>query len=194
MRRSWPTSKQGTVQSKPMAKVPWTRVFRSGTLWALFVMYFCSALRLLLLRDLDAHLPDGGARADARALRLVGGSADGHRRAGLSGGRDLLDWLIRRLGSLKWGRRIVGVGGYGLAAVGFGVAAQARDPFSAVLGFRSRKACKTSPARSLGDLRGRRRTARRYGHGIHEHRVEHVGDGLADHCRLAAPNLPALSR
>jgi MFS family permease len=42
------------------------------------------------------------------------------------------DWLIRRTGSLKWGRRIVGVGGYGLAAVGFGMAAQARDPISAV--------------------------------------------------------------
>lgn len=124
---------QGTVQSKPLAKVPWTRVFRSGTLWALFVMYFCSAYgSFFFVTWMPTYLMEEHGLTLERSGWLAGLPMGIGALACLAGGT-FSDWLIRRLGSLKWGRRIVGVGGYGLAAVGFGVAAQARDPFSAVL-------------------------------------------------------------
>ncbi len=42
------------------------------------------------------------------------------------------DWLVRKKG-LRWGRRLVGIGGFSLAAVGFALAATADDALSAVL-------------------------------------------------------------
>lgn len=51
----------------------------------------------------------------------------------------LSDWFARRSGSLKWGRRIVGAGGFLLGAIGFLAAVRARSPELAVacLGFAS---------------------------------------------------------
>jgi MFS transporter, ACS family, glucarate transporter len=45
----------------------------------------------------------------------------------------LSDWLVRRTGSLLWGRRLVGLGGYLMAAVGFAAAAAMQKPFAAIL-------------------------------------------------------------
>ena len=42
------------------------------------------------------------------------------------------DWLVRRLG-LRWGRRLVGIGGFGLAALGFALAATVSDALAGVL-------------------------------------------------------------
>lgn len=50
-----------------------------------------------------------------------------------SGGA-LSDLLVRRLGSLMWGRRIVGLGGFLIAAIGFvaaGLMVKGGSPFSA---------------------------------------------------------------
>jgi ACS family glucarate transporter-like MFS transporter len=45
----------------------------------------------------------------------------------------LSDWLVRRTGSLLWGRRLVGLGGYLMTAVGFAAAAAMQKPFAAIL-------------------------------------------------------------
>ena len=124
---------RGTVQSKPLAKLPWTKIFHSGTLWALFVMYFCSAYgSFFFVTWMPTYLMEEHGLTLERSGLLAGLPMGIGALACLAGG-SFSDWLVRRLGSLKWGRRIVGVVGYGLAAVGFGVAAQMRDPWSAVL-------------------------------------------------------------
>ena len=50
----------------------------------------------------------------------------------LTGGL-LSDWLVARTGSLKWGRRLVGFGGYTLAALGYALAALADGPLTSVV-------------------------------------------------------------
>lgn len=123
---------QGTVQSKPKQKLPLGKIFRSGTLWALFVLYFCSSygsyffvtwMPTFLMEEHGLTLQQSGWYAAVP----MGVSA----LACLTGGW-LSDWLSRRLGSVKLGRRVVGVGSYALAAVGFGLAGQTRDPVSAI--------------------------------------------------------------
>ena len=61
------------------------------------------------------------------ALPLATGAA-----ACVTGGT-LSDWLSRRSGSLRWGRRAVGLGGFLLAGIGFGAAALAHGPVTSVL-------------------------------------------------------------
>jgi hypothetical protein len=53
--------------------------------------------------------------------------------AGCMAGGALCDWLIRRTGNVKWSRRAIGMGGFLLAAAGFGAASLARDPLTATL-------------------------------------------------------------
>ncbi|MBI3694606.1 MAG: MFS transporter, partial [Acidobacteria bacterium] len=112
---------------------PWGRIFTSGTLWKLFGMYFCSAygfwffvtwLPTFLMREHGLTLEQSGAYA---SLPLAAGAL------GCAAGGLLADWLVRRTGSLKWGRRLIGMGGFWLAATGFGVAVTARSPLAAVL-------------------------------------------------------------
>ena len=45
----------------------------------------------------------------------------------------LSDWLVRLLGSLEWGRRLVGLGGYLIAAGGFAAASVVHKPLAAIL-------------------------------------------------------------
>jgi nitrate/nitrite transporter NarK len=113
--------------------LPWTAIFHSKALWALFAMYFCSAygsfffvtwMPTYLVEEHGLTLQRSGFYA---ALPLGAGAI-----ACLTGGT-LSDWLIRKTGSLKWGRRLVGVCGYGLAGAGFGAAAYSQDPLAAVL-------------------------------------------------------------
>ena len=61
------------------------------------------------------------------ALPLVVGAV-----SSVTGGA-LSDRLVRRFGSLKWGRRIVGLGGYLLAAAGFAAAGMMAKALPAIL-------------------------------------------------------------
>jgi MFS family permease len=54
---------------------------------------------------------------------------------GCLAGGTFSDWLVRRLGSLKWGRRAVGIGGYALTSIAFMLATTSSTPFTAVLWF-----------------------------------------------------------
>ncbi len=125
-----------TADARPIPRagpLPWLRTFRSGTMWALFGMYFCSAygffffvtwLPTYLVEEHGLTLERSGWYA---AVPLGAGAL-----ACITGGT-FSDWLIRRTGSVKWGRRIVGIGGFLLASLGFAGAAMAREPFASVL-------------------------------------------------------------
>jgi MFS family permease len=113
--------------------LPWLRTFRSGTLWALFGMYFCSAygffffvtwLPTYLMEEHGLTLERSGWYS---TLPLGAGAL-----ACITGGT-FSDWLVRRTGSVKWGRRLVGIGGFFLAATGFAGAALTHDPLASVL-------------------------------------------------------------
>ncbi len=113
--------------------VPWGRLFRNRTMWFLFAMYFCSAygyfffvtwLPTYLMEEHGLTLERSGFYA---GLPLAAGAI------GCISGGTFSDWLVRRTGSMRWGRRLVGVGGFILAAVGFAGAAMAGDPLAAIL-------------------------------------------------------------
>ena len=113
--------------------VPWKRLFTDSNLWALFGMYFTSAygfwffltwLPTYLIREHGLTLDRSGWYS---ALPLTAGAA-----ACLVGGM-LSDWLVRRTGSVVWGRRAVGFGAFALGALGFGAAALATTPVAAIV-------------------------------------------------------------
>jgi ACS family glucarate transporter-like MFS transporter len=100
------------------ARVPWLHLLRNRNLWALCLMYFCSAYgwyfnitylpHFLEQRGVDPHSALG---AVYKGGPLLSGAC-----ACLLGGW-LTDWFIRRTGSRKWGRRLFGVSGHGLCAL-----------------------------------------------------------------------------
>ncbi|MCY4596367.1 MAG: MFS transporter [Bryobacterales bacterium] len=119
------------AQTAPTA-IPWGRLLADPNLWALFAMYFCSAygfyffvtwLPTYLIDEHGLTLAQSGLYS---AFPLLAGAC-----ACITGGA-FSDWLVRKKG-LRWGRRLVGIGGFGLAAVGFALAATAGDALSAVL-------------------------------------------------------------
>jgi sugar phosphate permease len=99
----------GRVVAAPRpASLPWSRWLGSRNVWALCLMYgfvgfggnFITRMLNLYLRD-HLHLTDD-ATAWVAGLPLAGGVV-----SCLLGGV-LSDWLVRRTGSRKWGRRLVG--------------------------------------------------------------------------------------
>lgn len=113
--------------------LPLMRVLRSRNLWALFGMYFCSAygffffvtwLPTYLMDEYGLSLERSGAYS---AIPLFAGAV-----ACLTGGA-LSDFLVRKTGSLRWGRRIVGIAGFLLASAGFAGATVSHDALAAVL-------------------------------------------------------------
>ena len=113
--------------------LPLMRVLRSRNLWALFGMYFCSAygffffvtwLPTYLMDEYGLTLERSGAYS---AIPLFAGAI------GCLAGGALSDWLVKKTGSLRWGRRIVGVAGFLLASAGFAGATVSHDPLAAVL-------------------------------------------------------------
>lgn len=121
------------LKSADRKPLPLWRILRSRNLWAMFVMYFCSAygffffvtwLPTYLMDEYGLTLERSGLYS---AIPLFAGAI-----ACLTGG-SLSDWLVRRTGSLRWGRRIVGVLGFLLASAGFAGATVANEPLAAVL-------------------------------------------------------------
>jgi MFS family permease len=112
---------------------PWRAILTSGTMWALFGLYFCSAygfwffvswLPTFLMKEHGMSLSRSGLFASLPLLFGAFGS--------LAGGT-LSDWLVRRTGNLKWSRRAIGIGALVLAATGFGLAAMTHNALGAVL-------------------------------------------------------------
>ncbi|MGC2400251.1 MAG: MFS transporter [Acidobacteriaceae bacterium] len=115
------------------ADTPWKRMFTSGNLWSFFWMYFASSYGFwFLLTWLPTYLIQRyhvSAQASGlyAALPLVAGAA-----SNVIGGT-LSDWLVRRISSPLWGRRLVGLGGYLMAGAGFAAAAFMQSPFGAIV-------------------------------------------------------------
>jgi MFS transporter, ACS family, glucarate transporter len=105
--------------SEQPSSVPWLRMARSPSVWALCLMYgfngfsgnFFTSMLPLYLRE-HRHLSQFGT-AWLSSLPLAAGSV-----ACILGGT-ASDWVIRRWGSLKWGRRSVGIVGMALAGLSF---------------------------------------------------------------------------
>lgn len=95
---------------------PWGTMLSSVNLWAFSAMAFCSAFVVYLyfthfpayLKERH-HLPDSWAWV--AGLPMICG-AGGCTLGGL-----LTDWLVRRTGSRRWGRRIMGLVGKGGGAL-----------------------------------------------------------------------------
>jgi sugar phosphate permease len=106
-----------TVAVAPRGPVPWSRFLRSRNVWALCLMYgfmgfagnFITSLLPVYLHD-HRHL-DRNTTAWLSGLPLACGIV-----SCLLGGA-LSDFLVRRLGSRTWGRRLVGCTALALAGV-----------------------------------------------------------------------------
>lgn len=117
----------------PPAHIPWGLLFHSRNLWALFGMYFCSAygffffvtwLPTYLVQEHGLSLAQSGLYS---ALPLGVGAV-----ACLVGGT-FSDWLVVKIQSVRWGRRLIGIAGFAMAGLGFAAATQADSGLSAVL-------------------------------------------------------------
>jgi MFS transporter, ACS family, glucarate transporter len=112
---------------------PWKNLFTSANLWSLFWMYFASAYGFwFLLTWLPTFLMCQYQMSAQRsslyaALPLAVGAV-----SSVIGG-SLSDTLVRRTGSLLWGRRLVGLGGYLLAAIGFAATSVMHGAFGAII-------------------------------------------------------------
>ncbi len=124
--------RSGSAPQPEPASIPWGAMLTDRNLWTLFAMYFCSAYGFFFFVTwLPTYLMDEHGLTLERsgfysAIPLLAGAV-----ACVTGGV-CSDWLVKRLG-LRWGRRLVGIVGFGLAAVGFAFAATADNALSAVL-------------------------------------------------------------
>ncbi len=93
-------------------ETPWRRILVSSNVWALFGMYFATSYGFyFLLTWLPTFLiRQHKLRPETASLYAVLPLGVGSL-ACLMGG-SVSDMLVRRLGSLRWGRRLVGLGGY----------------------------------------------------------------------------------
>src|ERR1700728_5150100 len=110
------------------ARVPWRRILSSRTVWQLALMYFCYQYALAVYLDwfptyLNSHrgfhLHDMGCFF---LLSLCAGTL-----GDLAGGW-LSDLLLRRTGNVTRARRIVGIAGFLIAALGIIPATLTHDP------------------------------------------------------------------
>jgi ACS family glucarate transporter-like MFS transporter len=128
--RQGATPVSGTPRGEP---TPWRRIFLSSDLWALFGMYFGTSygfwffltwLPTSLMRDYGLTPRRAGLYA---ALPLAAGAV-----TTVIGGT-ISDRIVRFTGSLRTGRRAVGLGGFLLAGGGFGAASIAGSAAASVL-------------------------------------------------------------
>jgi MFS transporter, ACS family, glucarate transporter len=130
---TYPARNVDLVSAPGTAGTPWRRLFTSANLWSFFWMYFATSYGFwFLLTWLPTYLIQRyqvSAQASGlyASLPLVAGAA-----GNVIGGA-LSDWLVRRTGSLLWGRRLVGLGGFLTAGVGFAAAGFMQRPFGAIV-------------------------------------------------------------
>ncbi len=122
-----------TVLLSVKTSTAWRSIFSNSSVWALFWMYFGSSygfwffitwMPTFLMREHALPARQAGLYS---SLPLAAGAV-----CSITGGM-LSDWATRRTGSLRWGRSLVGMGGFLLASISFGMAALARGPRMTVL-------------------------------------------------------------
>lgn len=115
---------EGTADehSAKRVQVPWGKLLASGNLWLLCMMYFCAGYGWYFnITWLPGYLRDyfgetGGGANYWRVSLMVGMPLLLGSVACLLGGI-LSDRYIQKTGDRKWGRRLFGVLGHGLAAI-----------------------------------------------------------------------------
>jgi ACS family glucarate transporter-like MFS transporter len=118
---------------QPEDGTPWNRILSSSNLWALFWMYFATSYGFwFLLTWLPTYLMRQHGMPAARAS-LYAALPLGVGSVSCLFGGSLSDRLVRRLGSLRWGRGLVGLGGYFVCAIGFAGAGFMQAPAAAIL-------------------------------------------------------------
>jgi ACS family glucarate transporter-like MFS transporter len=107
----------GVVPKPVTSTVPWARFLASPSVWGLCLMYgFVGFSGNFITSLLPVYLRDHRRLSDDTTAWLSGLPLGFGIISCLTGGM-LSDWLIRRLGSRTWGRRLVGLVSLGLAAV-----------------------------------------------------------------------------
>jgi ACS family glucarate transporter-like MFS transporter len=97
-----------TVDPAPSRSVPWRRLLTSHSVWGLCLMYgFVGFAGNFITSLLPIYLRDHRRLSDEQTAWLSGLPLACGIVSCLLGGV-LSDWLIRRTGSRKWGRRLVG--------------------------------------------------------------------------------------
>ncbi len=119
------------------AGVPWKKLLGSGNLWFLCIMYFCGSYGWYFnLHWLPSYLDEvhdiNKATSGYEAGLMAGMPFLLGSLACLVGGI-LTDRIIRRTGSLKWGRRTCGIIGHGLCGCCYLVAAYMHSAWGFVL-------------------------------------------------------------
>jgi MFS family permease len=113
-------------------KIPWSTLLLQRDLLILCATYFASGfgfqffvtwLPTYLTKEHGLTLQRSGIYA---ALPLLAGAA------GCAAGGVMADWIARRFGSIRWGRRVVAISGFFLGAAGFLMAIGARTPETAI--------------------------------------------------------------
>jgi len=105
--------------------VPWGKILRSRNLWFICGMYmvtnFCWYYVMYFLpKDLREQFKDLGETNDGKLLvAVIAGSPMLLGMAGCMLGGILTDRHVRRTGNRKWGRRIYGMFGYGMAGLSY---------------------------------------------------------------------------
>jgi MFS family permease len=112
--------------------IPWRALLTSVNLWVFSAMAFCSAFVVYLyFTHFPAYLKERHHVPEVwgwvAGLPMIGGAV------GCTLGGVLTDWLVRRTGSKRWGRRIMGIVGKGGGGVLLFVGASLDDPLAAVV-------------------------------------------------------------
>ena len=125
-------SASGGPRKRVGSSVPWKLIFSSGTLWALCAMYFCYQYALAVYLDwFPTYLKDHRGFT----LKEMGFYASLPLFAGVVGdlaGGWVSDILLRKGGSVTHARRLVGVTGFLIAAIGIIPATLTTDPKTCV--------------------------------------------------------------
>jgi sugar phosphate permease len=125
-------SASGGPRKRVGSSVPWKLIFSSGTLWALCAMYFCYQYALAVYLDwFPTYLKDHRGFT----LKEMGFYASLPLFAGVVGdlaGGWVSDILLRKGGSVTHARRLVGVAGFLIAAIGIIPATLTTDPKTCV--------------------------------------------------------------
>lgn len=99
--------------------VPWKKIFRSRSVWALCLMYICTNYGWYFsMNYLPGFLQDHFGVEKSSPLGAI--YKGGPMLLGMVGcflGGIATDWYVRRTGDRRWGRRLCGIFGHGLAGI-----------------------------------------------------------------------------
>jgi MFS transporter, ACS family, glucarate transporter len=113
--------------------IPWRAVLTSANVWLAGMVITCSAFcTYLYFSWYPTYLKKARGVGDQEAGLLAGMVLLGGAVGGTLGGY-LSDWLVRRTGSRRWGRRLIGVVALASAGLALGLSVRCNVPVEAAL-------------------------------------------------------------